>query len=98
VKPAARGPPNKFAFLGQVERLLSEGQFCRNIQNTRWLVLDRDLAVQLGRDDGSELDLSIRLIADTFRDLYWRQGRALWAASRRWLLRHPEQNTGQQHP
>jgi len=65
---------------GQIERLLSEGQFVATYKYAL-LVSIADLAVQLGRDDGSELDLSIRLIAEQFIELYWRQGAPYGRAS-----------------
>jgi len=73
IEPAAPTPAEQVAFLGQIERLLSEGQFVATYKYAL-LVSIADLAVQLGRDDGSELDLSIRLIAEQFIELYWRQG------------------------
>jgi hypothetical protein len=60
------------AFLGRIERLLSEGQFVATYKYAL-LVAIADLAVRLGRDDGSELDLPVRLIAEQFIELYWRQ-------------------------
>ena len=71
------GPPpptaaDQVAFLGKIERLLSEGQFVATYKYAL-LVAIADLSVQLGRDDGSELDLPVRLIAEQFIELYWRQ-------------------------
>jgi hypothetical protein len=51
--------------------LLSEGQFVATYKYAL-LVAIADLSVQHGRDDGSELDLSVRLIAEQFLELYWR--------------------------
>jgi len=62
---------DQVAFLGQIERLLSEGQFVATYKYAL-LVAIADLSVQHGRDDGSELDLPIRLIAEQFIELYWR--------------------------
>jgi hypothetical protein len=63
--PVGPTPAEQVAFLGQIERLLSEGQFVATYKYAL-LVSIADLAVQLGRDDGSELDLSVRLIAEQF--------------------------------
>ena len=94
-EPAGPTPAEQVAFLGQIERLLSEGQFVATYKYAL-LVSIADLAVQLGRDDGSELDLSIRLIAEQFIELYWRQGapygRGVADGSYGTLI----QNTGQQ--
>ena len=51
-EPAAPTPDEQVAFLGQIERLLSEGQFVATYKYAL-LVSIADLAVQLGRDDGS---------------------------------------------
>jgi len=61
------------AFLGKIERLLSEGQFVATYKYALLLAI-ADLAVKLGSDDGGELDLPIRAIAEEFIELYWRQG------------------------
>src|SRR5579859_7531720 len=63
----------QIAFLGKIERLLSEGQFVATYKYAL-LVAIADLAVKFGSDDGSELDLPIRAIAEEFIELYWRQG------------------------
>jgi hypothetical protein len=60
------------AFLGKVERILSEGHFVATYKFALLLAI-ADLAVKLGNDDGSELDLPIRAIAEEFIELYWRQ-------------------------
>jgi hypothetical protein len=65
-------PAEQIAFLGNIERILSEGQFVATYKYAL-LVAIADLAVQLGRDDGSELDLSVESIAEQFIELYWRQ-------------------------
>jgi hypothetical protein len=46
---------DQVAFLGQIERLLSEGQFVATYKYAL-LVAIADLSVQHGRDDGSELE------------------------------------------
>jgi hypothetical protein len=70
-------PAEQIAFLGNIERLLSEGQFVATYKYAL-LIAIADLAVQLGSDDGSELQLPLRAIAEQFIELYWRdhQGRA----------------------
>jgi hypothetical protein len=70
----APGPTaaEQITFLGQIERLLSEGQFVATYKYAL-LIAIADLAVQFGSDDGSELDLPVRLIAEKFIELYWRQ-------------------------
>jgi hypothetical protein len=65
-------PEEQVIFLGKVERLLSEGQFVATYKYALLLAI-ADLAVKLGSDDGSELDLPIRTIAEEFIELYWRQ-------------------------
>jgi hypothetical protein len=61
------------AFLGKIERLLSEGLFVATYKYALLLAI-ADLAIKLGSDDGNELDLPIRAIAEVFIELYWRQG------------------------
>lgn len=60
------------AFLGKIERLLAEGQFVATYKYAL-LIAVANLAVKHGSDDGSELDLPIRAIAEEFIELYWRQ-------------------------
>jgi hypothetical protein len=60
--PAAPTPAEQVTFLGRIERLLSEGQFVATYKYAL-LVAIADLAVQLGVDDGDELDLNVRVIA-----------------------------------
>jgi hypothetical protein len=95
IDPPVPTPAEQVAFLGQIERLLSEGQFVATYKYAL-LVAIADLAVQLGRDDGSELDLPVRLIAEQFIELYWRQcapyGQRVADGSYGTLI----QNTGQQ--
>lgn len=71
---APQGPTaaEQISFLGQIERLLSEGQFVATYKYAL-LVAIADLAVQFGSDDGSELDLPVISIAEKFIELYWRQ-------------------------
>ena len=70
--PPAPTPAEQVIFLGQIERLVSEGQFVATYKYAL-LVAIADLAVQLGADDGGELDLPVRSIAEQFIELYWRQ-------------------------
>jgi hypothetical protein len=65
-------PVEQIAFLSNIERLLSEGQFVATYKYAL-LIAIADLAVQLGSDDGSELELPLRAIAEQFIELYWRQ-------------------------
>ena len=69
---AAPTPAEQVAFLGGIERLLAEGQFVATYKYAL-LVAIANLAVQLGSDDRRELDLPVRLIAEQFIELYWRQ-------------------------
>jgi hypothetical protein len=64
-------PAEQIAFLGNIERLLSEGQFVATYKYAL-LIAIADLAVQLGSDDGRELELPLRAIAEQFIELYWR--------------------------
>jgi hypothetical protein len=57
------------AFLGDIERLLSG----RPVRRHASLVAIADLDVQLGSDDGSELELPLRAIAEQLIELCWRQ-------------------------
>ena len=54
------------AFLGKVERLLSEGQFVATYKYAL-LVAIADLAIKHGSDDGSEPDLPVSAIAETHK-------------------------------
>src|SRR5208283_4640526 len=68
----APSPAEQVEFLGNIERVLSEGQFVATYKYAL-LVAIADLAVQMGSDAGSELDLPVRSIAEKFIELYWRQ-------------------------
>jgi hypothetical protein len=83
------------AFLGKIERLLSEGQFVATYKYAL-LVTIADLAIKLGRDDDSELDLPIRAIAEVFIELYWRQGAPYGSAVADGEYSTLQQNTGRQ--
>ena len=62
----------QLAFLGNIEKLLLEGHFVASYKYALLVAL-ADLAVRLGTDDGSELDMPIDLIAERYIELYWRQ-------------------------
>jgi hypothetical protein len=83
------------AFLGKIERLLSEGQFVATYKYAL-LVAIADLAIKLGNDDGSELDLPICAIAEEFIELYWRQGAPYGNAVGDGSYNTLQQNTGRQ--
>lgn len=72
---AAAGPSaeDQVAFLGKIERLLSEGQFAATYKYALLVAL-ADLAVEYGSDENDTLDLPVRAIAEKFIELYWRQG------------------------
>jgi len=82
-------------FLGKIERLLSEGQFVATYKYAL-LVAIADLAIKLGTDDGSELDLPIRAIAEEFIALYWRQSAPYGTAVADGDYGILQQNTGRQ--
>ncbi len=82
-------------FLGKVERLLSEGQFVATYKFALLLAI-ANLAVKLGRDDGSELDLPIRAIAQEFIELYWRQAAPYGNSVADGVYNILQQNTGRQ--
>lgn len=64
-------PSEQIAFLGNIERLLSEGQFVASYKYALLIAL-ANLAVKFGSDDGRALELSIAAIAEQFLELYWR--------------------------
>ena len=61
----------QLAFLSKLQRLFAEGDFTATYKFALLVALS-DLAVERGADDGRELLLSIRQIADRFVQLYWR--------------------------
>jgi hypothetical protein len=65
-------PAEQIEFLGNIERVLSEGQFVATYKYAM-LVAIADLAVQMGSDNGEELELPVKQIAEKFIELYWRQ-------------------------
>lgn len=59
-------------FLTKVQRLFNEGDFSSTYKYALLISL-ADLAIELGKDDDSELELSNRQIAERFIELYWQQ-------------------------
>ena len=59
-------------FLSKLQRLFNEGDFTATYKLALLIAL-ADLAVELGGDDGNELQLSTRQIAERFIQIYWRQ-------------------------
>jgi 5-methylcytosine-specific restriction endonuclease McrA len=59
-------------FLTKVQRLFNESDFSSTYKYALLISL-ADLAIELGKDDGSELELSNRQIAERFIELYWQQ-------------------------
>ncbi len=58
-------------FLSRLQRLFNEGDFTATYKFALLAAL-ADLSVELGADDGNELDLSVRQIGERFIYLYWR--------------------------
>lgn len=70
----ARAPPSadqQLEFLTKLQRLFAEGDFTATYKFALLIALS-DLAVELGADDGAELSLATRQIAERFVQLYWR--------------------------
>ncbi|MEM5295436.1 HNH endonuclease [Burkholderia sp. JPY481] len=61
----------QLAFLAKVQRLFAEGDFTATYKYALLISL-ADLAVEVGSDDGAELTLTNRQIAERFIQLYWR--------------------------
>ncbi|MBC8723119.1 HNH endonuclease [Paraburkholderia sp. 31.1] len=61
----------QLAFLAKIQRLFAEGDFTATYKFALLISL-ADLAVEVGSDDGAELTLTNREIADRFVQLYWR--------------------------
>lgn len=59
-------------FLAKIQRLLNESDFSSTYKYALLISL-ADLAIELGKDDGSPLELSNRQIAERFIELYWQQ-------------------------
>lgn len=62
-------------FLGKLQRIFTESDFTATYKFALLIAL-ADLAVELGADDGEELVVSIRQIAERFIQMYWRQALA----------------------
>jgi 5-methylcytosine-specific restriction endonuclease McrA len=68
-------PPSADAqlmFLSKLQRLFAEGDFTATYKHALLIAL-ADLAVEVGCDDGQELTLATRQIAERFIQLYWHQ-------------------------
>jgi 5-methylcytosine-specific restriction endonuclease McrA len=61
----------QLAFLAKIQRLFAEGDFTATYKFALLISL-ADLAVEVGSDDGAELFLTNRQIAERFVQLYWR--------------------------
>jgi 5-methylcytosine-specific restriction endonuclease McrA len=59
-------------FLTKVQRLFNESDFSSTYKYALLISL-ADLAIELGKDDNSELELTNRQIAERFIELYWQQ-------------------------
>ena len=76
VTEAPPPPPaeEQLAFLAKIQRLYAEGDFTATYKFALLIAL-ADLAVELGHDDGGELPLTVRQIAERFVALYWHHAR-----------------------
>jgi len=61
----------QLVFLGKLQRIFTESDFTATYKFALLMAL-ADLAVELGADDGDELIVSIRQIAERFIQMYWR--------------------------
>jgi 5-methylcytosine-specific restriction endonuclease McrA len=59
-------------FLAKIQRLFNESDFSSTYKYALLISL-ADLAIELGKDDNSELELTNRQIAERFTELYWQQ-------------------------
>lgn len=62
----------QLTFLTKLQRIFAEGDFTATYKYALLISL-ADLAVEVGADDGRDLQLSTRLIGERFIQLYWRQ-------------------------
>lgn len=85
---SAPSPEAQVEFLGNLQRLLDEGQFVATYKYALLTALS-DLSVELGNDSGDPLPVEVDRIAEKFIEYYWRQVRPY-----RGDVLH--QNTGQQ--
>lgn len=65
-------PDDQILFLSKLQRLFAEGDFTATYKFALLIAL-ADLAVEQGRDDGDELQISNHSIAGKFIELYWQQ-------------------------
>jgi len=65
-------PEAQLVFLAKIQRLFAEGDFTATYK-LALLIAFAELAVEHGADDGAELDLTLRQIAERFIYLYWKQ-------------------------
>ena len=63
---------DQLEFLAKIQRLFNESDFSSTYKYALLISL-ADLAIELGRDDNSELELTNRQIAERFIELYWQQ-------------------------
>lgn len=59
-------------FLAKIQRLFNESDFSSTYKYALLISL-ADLAIELGKDDNSKLELTNRQIAERFIELYWQQ-------------------------
>src|SRR5512139_1470352 len=88
-------PEFQIQFLGNFQRLLSEGLFVAAYKYALLMAL-ADICIERGRDDDGPLELPTRLIAEKFIQYYWRQSMPFVpqaASAQEQVLR---QNTGRQ--
>jgi 5-methylcytosine-specific restriction endonuclease McrA len=62
----------QLSFLTKIQRLFNESDFSSTYKYALLISL-ADLAIELGKNDNSELDLTNRQIAERFIELYWQQ-------------------------
>lgn len=62
----------QLSFLTKIQRLFNESDFSSTYKYALLISL-ADLAIELGQDDNSELELTNRQIAERFIELYWQQ-------------------------
>lgn len=72
VSYSAPTPEQQLRFLGNIQRLLAEGQFVSSYKFALLQALT-DLAVLHGDDSGASLRLPIEAIVERMAELYWRQ-------------------------
>ena len=85
-------PEQQVAFLGNLQRLLAEGNFVSTYKHALVLAL-ADLSVELGDDSGAALLLPVSVIAEKIVVTYWRQVLPFHSPRRAGVLK---QNTGKQ--